>query len=247
MNESKTAKNQSVKEMTARLEEGTRTVLVIKEGQALDDKAPVKIGIKGNITSISKFLEKRSALIDQEKCHLLVDRESLKMVLILNEEDPFLKGEITAALSRTEDLKGWKINTGETWEPEVLASHIKMNRFCFESKDEAMKLFSEMKHFRAKVNKEIEKHDDGRGNTKNLKEQAVESNLPETFNLCLPIFKGEEKMVFTVEVGIHPHTLECSLMSPELKDYIKQEADRLIDRELGLIKTEAETIAVIEV
>ncbi len=223
-------------------EEGTQT---IRTAKALDAKEPVKLNIDANITSVSTFLKKRKE-VDVPQSHVLVNREAGTIELVVNEIDPFFKGSVRGSLKLTEDLKSWQINTNEAWETDLLAAHIKMNRHCFTSKETAMKLHSDMKNFKAKVNQEIEKKSDDRANYNQLRQQAVDTNLPEKFILDIPVFKGEEQLSFTVEINIHPQSLECILVSPELKEYMEEQTNRIIDRELKEIENVSPDLVLIE-
>lgn len=222
--------------------DNVKTVRILT-GDALEEKAPLGINVSGNITAVSRFLNKRT--IEVENCMVVVNRDAGSIRLVVEECNPDF-GAVNAELKKTTDLNSWNINSSKSWEPEDLANHIKMNRNCFESKEVAMKIHSDLKHFRAKVNNEVEKKNDDRGNTLSLRQQAVESNLPESFRMNFSVFKGEDPVNFLVEVNIHPQTLECMLVSPELKDFITEQTDLVIDRELELIDKSYPQLVVIE-
>lgn len=220
--------------------------LTIRTAKGLDAKDPISLLINGNITAIKDFLEKRKDEIDPKQSHILVQREKQKMYLTINEIDPYFIGHVNASLTLVDDLKGWHINGKEAWESEDLANHIKMNRHCFGGREIAMKLHSDMKNFKAKVNKDIEKKSDDRANYSELRQQAVETNLPDKFVLEMPVFKGEDKISFSVEINIHPQTLDCLLISPELKEYMELQTNEIIDREIEKIKELSPDLVVIE-
>ena len=102
--------------------------------------------------------------------------------------------------------------------------------------------------FRARVEKEIEKSDDRRGNTRDLKAQAVQSNLPESVTLKLPLFSGEATSVLVaVEIDVNPDDLTLALVSPEAENMMGSSADYLIDQQLTQIIGLAPGIAILEV
>lgn len=121
------------------------------------------------------------------------------------------------------------INSGKSYTTFELSDFIKMNRSHFETKDKAMMLVTQLRQFKAKVDKDVENSDDGRGNKKILLAQAVESNIPESFRINVPIFKGFEKVSIEVEISINASDFSCTLISPEVADYIEETKDRLID------------------
>ena len=72
------------------LPEGQNT-LTLMQGVApkqLDHLAPVKIDISGTIEAPLEFLKKRISDIDQHKAHIIVCRDNLSIVLVINENDP---------------------------------------------------------------------------------------------------------------------------------------------------------------
>lgn len=127
-----------------------------------------------------------------------------------------------------------------------MADRIKQLRTYFETQQDAMKLVTELRNFKAKIDKELELSDDKRGNQKIMRAQTVESNLPKSFNVNMPIFKGAEKRTFEVEVEINPNDLSCTLVSPDAHDIVVQERDNQMDAVLGRIAEAAPNIVIIE-
>jgi hypothetical protein len=121
-----------------------------------------------------------------------------------------------------------------------------MNRSVFENRDEAMKLVAELQNFKAKVDKEVELKSDNRGNTTNLRSQVVTSNIPKSFKVNLPIFKGQKSELIEVEVYIRDHDLCCTLVSPEANDSIEMTRDAIIDKQLEKISETCPEIVIIE-
>lgn len=77
--------------------------------------------------------------------------------------------------------------------------------------------------------------------------QIVESNLPESLKVTVPIFKGMEPMTFEVEVEVNPTDLSCTLTSPEANDIIRTSRDHIIDDELSRIQEECPELLVVEI
>lgn len=94
--------------------------------------------------------------------------------------------------------------------------------------------------------KELELSDDKRGNQTIMRAQTVESNLPKSFKVNMPIFKGTEKRTFEVEVEINPNDLSCTLVSPDAHDIVVQERDSQMDGVLVRIAEAAPNIVIIE-
>ena len=139
------------------------------------------------------------------------------------------------------------INDGEYVSCFDLADRIKKNRTLFESREAAMKLVSTLRNFKARVERELELSDDKRGNVNAKKSQIVDSNLPESLKVTVPIFKGQPKQTFEVEVEVNPSDLSCTLASPEANDVIRTSVDAIIDGQLKDIDEMAPGILVVEV
>ena len=235
-------------EIKINTKEGTE-VLIIREGEALPLKEPVKLALTGNIDTVSRFVSKRKETLMIAQCHVVVHRstEDMSITLKINETD-FYSGSVKGQLSFHEDFIAFGINRGKKYTPKDLADFIKMHRYCFEDKDVAMKLVSDLRSFKAKVNKEIEKTESTRGDKNILLNQIVESNIPESFSLKMPIFKGDTLRLFQVDINISPRDqdMDCFLESVEANDIIHIQLWERINSELKLITDDLPTIVVIE-
>jgi hypothetical protein len=234
--------------------------LIIRNGEALPLKEPNKIQINGQIDAIVRFLSKRTAQSTEEdannpsdiaevvdkNCHILVDRSNLKMELLVDEKN-FYGSEITGALLMNPEFLEWGINTNTTRSPKELAAFIKMNRYFFSDRMKAMSLVTELTNFKAKIDKEIEKTDDFRGNKRELLDQKINSNLPESFDIEIPIFKGQSKQTINVEILITGDNFQCYLQSPDTIDLIRETRDTIIDEQIKKIEELAPGIAIIEI
>lgn len=219
--------------------------MVIRFGDALPLKEPKYVSINGTIDAPARWVEKRKDDIVSADAHILVDRDH--MTITLNtDENKFYSDQIVGTLTLSTEMQEFGINTGEYMSCFDMADRIKQLRTYFETQQDAMKLVTELRNFKAKVDKELELSDDKRGNQKILRAQTVESNLPKSFNVNMPIFKGTEKRTFEVEVEINPNDLSCTLVSPDAHDIVVQERDNQMDAVLGRIAEAAPNIVIIE-
>lgn len=106
-------------------------------------------------------------------------------------------------------------------------------------------IVSALQMFKAKVDREIESSNDGRGTQKNVNNATVkEHGIEESFVLNIPIFKGSESKTFKVDIGITvtDGSVLTWLESRDLKDLEATERNRLVDSELkafeGLVQIE---------
>lgn len=218
---------------------------IIRKGEAMPVKEPTPVNIKAQIDAPARWLEKRVTEIDQKKAHVGVDREKFFIILVTEETSAY-SNTIKGQLELSEEMKRFGINNGEYISAFEMADLIKKNRSYFESTTVSMKLLSELRNFKAKVDKEIEASDDKRGNRRILAAQVVESNLPDSFKIEIPVFKGQPRRTIAVEVEVNPDNLSCTLVSPEANDIVQTERDSIMNEVLSRIETAAPEIVIIE-
>ena len=219
--------------------------MVIRFGDALPLKEPKYVSINGTIDAPARWVEKRKDDIVSADAHILVDRDHMTITLNTDENN-FYSDQIVGTLTLSTEMQEFGINTGEYMSCFDMADRIKQLRTYFETQQEAMKLVTELRSFKAKIDKELELSDDKRGNQTIMRAQTVESNLPKSFKVNMPIFKGTEKRTFEVEVEINPNDLSCTLVSPDAHDIVVQERDSQMDAVLGRIGEAAPNIVIIE-
>lgn len=221
--------------------------IVIREGKAMEIHEPVKVKISGTLDAPARWLETRMrlGLVNQGANHVLVDRENLSITLQCNENNHY-GSKVVGSLIISPEFKRFGINEGEYITNFDMAELIKKNRSFFETKAVAMKMVTELQNFRAKVDKEVEKSDNNRGDKRLLINQVVQSNLPEAFNIKIPIFKGTPKQTINVEVYINPSDLSCTLTSADVNDLLEEMRDTEMNAVLERIKVVCPDIVIIE-
>lgn len=226
--------------------------VIIREGAApkvLDPKAPVKMNVNGTINAPYEYLTKRIDCIKQKDCHIIVNREKITIELVVNESDEYTRGTIAGTLQFHPKFKEFGINAGKVWSPFDFAMFCKMNRAFFADKNANMSLVSACKNFTAKVNNQIERAIQENGNRTDNFAQVVNSNLPESFTLSIPIFKGGKKEDLVVETfaKIDGRNVAFVLLSPGAEETLEDLRDKAIDEQLNAIKAIAPDIAIFEV
>lgn len=226
--------------------------VIIREGAApkvLDPKAPVKMNVNGTINAPYEYLTKRIDCINQKDCHIIVNREKITIELVVNEADEYTRGTIAGTLQSHPKLEEFGINTGKVWSPFDFAMFCKMNRAFFADKNANMNIVSACKNFTAKVNNQIERAIQENGNRTDNFAQVVNSNLPESFTLSIPIFKGGKKEDLVVETfaKIDGRNVAFVLLSPGAEETLEDLRDKAIDEQLNAIKAIAPDIAIFEV
>lgn len=228
--------------------------LVLREGVApkeLDPKAPIKTKLNGVIGAVVEYLTKRinTRQFAQKDCHILVNRENIEITLIINEADEYKRGEIVGKLGYNPKFVEFGINGGKVWTPTELGMFIKMNRAFFADRAENMKLVSCLMNFTADVNNKIDRAVKENGNRTDNFAQVVNSNLPESFTIQMPIFKGMQPETIEVETFAQVNGREVAfvLLSPGAQATLEDLRDKVIDEQLKQIREIAPEIAIIEV
>jgi hypothetical protein len=224
----------------------------VSEANELKVQAPLRVNIDGIITSVYEFLSKRITELDQinqKRCHIIVNREKIMIELVANENDFYLKQVISGTLQYNSKFLEFGINTGKVWSPTELGLFFKMNRAFFTTKEENMKLVTDLMNFKGTVNNQIERSAKESGDRTDNFTQIVNSNLPKSFNLVIPIFKGHKPENIEIETfaQIDGRDVHFTLISPGAQATMEQVRDIVIDEQLSLIREIAPDIAIIEV
>lgn len=231
--------------------------LVIRTGDA-EQLVPFRksLNIKGTIDTVSTHLANAPAWLSEINkdeidapinfSYVEVNR-SKRFIRFVEDAGAPWESHYEGILEFDPRFKKFSINTGVSWTTIELANFIKMNRSHFETRDKAMQLVSDLRNFKAKVDKEVENASDDRGNRKILVAQAVESNIPESFKILVPVFKSEKPTALEIEIAINSQDLSCSLISPEVNDYIEDTTDQLLDVEIDQIKNLFPELRIFEV
>jgi hypothetical protein len=115
----------------------------------------------------------------------------------------------------------------------------------FTSKEENMRIVTNLMTFTVNVEKEIKNHDDFKGNVLLSIEQKVKQDISLAFNITAPIFKGTKPVTFEVTAGVTVGVSSCTfwLESVDLRDHEYKIREGAIDTEVAKFNDE---IVVIE-
>lgn len=220
--------------------------IIIRQGDASPAMQPrTSVSVYGTLGVVIEHLRKlpkevteiQGDAVDTVLAHsyVEVDKDNGVLKFVQNAGDEH-KSIYKGSLEVDKKFKDFGINSSKSYTTFELADFIKMNRTYFDTKEIAMKLVSELRNFKAKVDKQLEQSENNRGDKRFLIAQVVDSNIPETFNLTLPIFKGYDKRRITVEVAIDSGDFSCKLISPEAADIIEELRDELLMEQVEKIK-----------
>lgn len=230
---------------------GAPIEVVLREGEApvaLDPKEPERVVINGTIDAPFRWLEKRVELINQKATNLIVNRDKMGLALTIDETN-YYQTEINGILQASKEMMEFGINTDKKWEPIKLSKFIKMHRAFFTDKSQNMILVSTLKNFKAKVNQDIERSKEENGSKVDNYSQVVDSNLPKSFKLNIPLFKGFacEEIEVEIYADVDGRDVSLSLVSAGANEAIEEYKNKVIDEQLELIRQIAPDIVIIEV
>lgn len=230
---------------------GAPIEIILREGKAaeqLPNREPINVEINGTIDTPLRWLGKKIELIDQKKAHIEVSRDKMDITLIDKEND-YYTNVITGQLKPSREMEAFGINTDKRWEPIKLSQFFKMHRAFFKDKTENMTLVSTLKNFKAKVAQDIERSKEENGSKTDNYSQVVDSNLPKSFKLNIPLFKGFacEEIEVEIYADVDGRDVSLSLVSAGANETIEEYKNRVIDEQIEAIKVVAPDIAIIEV
>jgi hypothetical protein len=236
--------------------------LIIRNGHAKVLKEPNKINLEGDIRTVKAFLDKRKAQSGQfsqefsqefhvdttgpqagccpglqrvKTCRAVViaDKEKGTIQLQLDPEN-FYGALVTGTLEESSELDIFSVNKQQTFSREALIQLIRFNRIYFPDQTEHAALLVAFTKFSAKTYIELEKENDTRGNASGLFKKVVNSNVPLNFKLRMPIYKGQPKETFTVDICIETtaHGVLFYLESVDLKERLELRKDEIFIEQL---------------
>ena len=230
---------------------GKSIEVVLREGKAsvaLDPKEPEIVSITGTIDAPFRWLENRVELINQKSANIIVNRDNMGLVLTIDETN-YYQTEISGILQPSKEMQEFGFNTEKKWEPIKLSQFFKMHRSFFKDKSENMILVSTLKNFKAKVNQDIERSKEENGSKVDNYSQVVDSNLPKSFKLNIPLFKGfaSEEIEVEIYADVDGRDVSLALVSAGANEAIEEYKNRVIDEQIENIKGVAPDIVIIEV
>lgn len=217
--------------------------VIVREGQALPQLAPKKIEITGDIKTVSSFIEKRKTLaiagisgaqfIEPTRAVVEVDKIKRTITFSLDPENS-LGTVVTAKLEPNPDLEQFHINGKKQFSQRELINLLKFSRLYFEDFGKHGELLAAYTAFTAKTSTNLGNESDSRGNKNFAFNKKVETGLPQTFIMSLPVFKGQEPRRFMVEICLDVTDAAASFWfeSVELAELMELEGETILRKEL---------------
>lgn len=197
------------------------------------------ISIVGVLSSPVSFLLGKQDNFKKEDAHLLIDRDSNKLTLNLDERSEKSPVQIVGQLKPSEDLAAWSINTEKRWNVAEFLKFVRERKYFFKDPSVHSKLIASLQKWNINVELVIKQHNDNSGNSLSQLERKVgEIDLVKEFTLSIPIYKGYQKREFTVSIGLDPKSTQVDffLYSDELFHLTRTDRDSLFDKEVEAFK-----------
>lgn len=236
---------------------GKTRELIVRTGEAPKVYDPRAINLQGNINAPLVYFNSRKEVVKDkenpepyfkiEETHLVVNRQEGRIVLNANESDPF-GAVITGTLEHSPEYLELGINGGKQWSATDLAKKLKSMRYIFSSREVGMAVIADFQTFKAKVNSEINVQKDDRGGKKNSLEVSVDSSLPYTFDIKIPVFRGQPPVSMKIEVELDTnggHRVDIYLQSIEAQEEEQKQRDSIFETQLEPFQKYG--IAIIEI
>lgn len=215
----KDAKKAVEKEVTKVIEdivkngEGTITILTGDAPKPLNTHNRNPIDLSGTIDAPKRFIDVRT--FERKESHALVSLSTGEIILVVNEQSTDDKYTVTGRVQVSKEFKELGINTDKYYEPEELAKKLKLKRSMFANKLDHATTITSLRNIKAKVNQDIEKAKDDKGNVTDAMKQSVESNMPDSIKVKIPLIEGQEAVTIElfIVMEVESGKIFCSLES----------------------------------
>jgi len=225
--------------------EGVVTILHGDADPAKREALPIKVS--GNITAVSAWVAQQPVKKEGTQSFVVIDvKEGQAAATIVFYEDgqSHFGSTITGNLQMDPDLKTIGVNSKTKYRAEALVEFLKLNRFLFPDRTAHQKLIGQIAKFDADITQKIQEKVNDRGNRGNSFSQTVAADVEPTIELEIPIFKGEAKAKFLVDIAFNVTDGDVVfwLESAELKELIEKYKKEILDREVKLIQAKGITV-----
>lgn len=233
------------KEINVHVAEGVKE-LVIRHGDALALKEPVKrkfegiLCVPGDYYQKRKGVEKDSGVLGKLKIQLNADNsiviinvDAKKITLIEDDRDAY-SHEVVGTLELFPEIEEMGINTNKMLDEKSLLKLLLYKRRWFEDLTEYNALIEGLKKFNFVMNGSGANENDHQGNIRLTREKQVRSNIELKFKLRMPLYKNEEPKSFYVDIRVDVSDggkVLLWLESIELFEMLEEQAEQLLLKE----------------
>jgi len=218
--------------------------VVIRTGEALPLKEPLKYAFSGTIDAPLAFVKGKQIEFDIKKALVEIDRQKTHVKFFADKENCY-GAVVEGKLEFHETFLKFRFNNDGTqlFSRQQLQSLIKLNSFVFQDKDKQMDLLQKIAKIEVDVQMNMQQGNDARGNKNNNFNKSVTTNIPVDVIFGMQIYKGGEPVKFKAEICYDATEtgLQFWFESAELVEIINEKGLSKVDeianefKELGFI------------
>lgn len=225
-----------VKETIKEADGKTVTILLGNAPEQLKLHANKPISLEGAICSPRRFCEVRK--FERTKSHAMVSLSRGEIVLVVDEQGTNDKYTVTGRVRIAKEFEDLGINAEREYTPEGLAKKLKLKRSIFANKTEHAETIAVLRNLKAKVNQDIEKAKDDKGNLTDAMTQSVESNCPDSIKVKIPLIEGGEpaSIELLIVLEVDNGKIICFLESIDAAELIEEFRTEAVAKEVEAIK-----------
>lgn len=197
--------------------------LIIRHGDAARLHERSTLSLNGHIGAVLDFANKRKDRIDPLDTHVIIDEQKRTITIVTKEQDA--DGiTITGSMVEHPYISELGINKNKNYSIQSLIKALKLNGRYFNSRMDHATLLDSLSKFQAKTEIEFKDTNDYKGSVAQSKIVKVTHDIPLSFSMSIPIFKGESPTTFGVTIEVFPDnsTLSCQLISVDLADAMEK-------------------------
>lgn len=176
---------------------GQPIIVHLLEGSSPKQVNEKSFEITGNIYAPSDFLVGQN--IDTKKTVLIFDGEQKSITASMNIGND-LYSTVQGKLSYSDVIIEFGINRDKRFSLAEFRNLVRLNGPWFNNQDAHANLLVKISDFSAKINAEFNNQKDTRGNSNVAVKKSVTSDVPFSFSLKAPVFKGDQNAIFNVDV-----------------------------------------------
>lgn len=223
-------------------ENGSKSEVILRTGDALPVRHPDKYVFKGNIECVVKYVNARIGetvppdyKVSPETAVFEIDKTAKTLVLKTNPKSPYAD-EVHGSLHISDEVKLFDFNGTKTFQRKELLDLVRFNKPLIDE-DHYNKLKEALEKYSVDVNTAMKTESDNRGNINASYDKKVTFSGPKTLKFTMPIFKVHEKKSFTAELCVSSTDSNTVFFfeSVELKELIHKYADELFTAQTKLI------------
>lgn len=227
----------NAKEVQINVEPSPHGIVTILHGKALDPQPMKGLDISGGIEAPANFWTNRGK--EQNKLKCFVERSNDTIKLTLNEDEPYIGGQVVGKIKLDDECSRFGINTVAIYTSEDLARLIKRNEFLFVDRKQWLTIYNSLVGFKATVEINITDIKEASGDREKATKITVTKTVETSFKLRTRIY-GRERVDYTVDLNgeVIGHKVNFYLDSSDLAFIMSESKEKAMDENVKIFHDE---------